>query len=295
MSPPRDPIRVKSDMLFGLREVLHDEGFLEAVTPVVRRADLGPGRRLPVDLDGGRFLRAMIGPALRVNLEHHPRVFEIGPCFRPEKPDELHATEFTMLDLYAADASFEYLFELAGRLVASHIPYTPVRLSVAEHIAHVFGVDLRHEPLGDLPQRMAARLHAAPETRFRDVLGHFIEQELETRSTGAAVFLTEYPVGGDEPGARLTPGTTAVLNRFELIVDGIEVIHGYEDEDDGAAFAERARAVDLYDDEQRLAWEAIGAGRVPARSVGLGIGIERLCAAASGVRDIRPFLQSTQF
>ena len=27
----------------------------------------------------------------------------------------------------------------------------------------------------------------------------------------------------------------------------------------------------------------------------LGIGIERLCAAASGIRDIRPFLQSAQF
>lgn len=295
MPTPRDPVRVKSDMLFSLREVLRGEGFLEAVTPVVRRANLGPGRRVPVDLDGGRFLRAMIGPALRVNLEYHARVFEIGPCFRPEKPDDLHASEFTMLDLYAAGESFEYLFKLAGLLVTPHIPYTPVQVSVADHVNDVFGVDLRREPVGDLPQRMAARLRASPQTPFKDVLGRFIEQELETRSTGAAVFLTEYPLGGDEPCARLTPGTTAVLNRFEVIVDGIEVVHGYEDEVDAAVFAERARAVGLYDDEQRLAWEAIDAGRVPAGSVGLGIGIERLCAAASGIRDIRPFLQSAQF
>jgi len=295
MPTPRDPIRVKSDMLFSLREILRGEGFLEAVTPVVRRANLGPGRRVPVDLDGNRFLRAMIGPALRVNLEHHPRLFEIGPCFRPDKPDDLHAGEFTMLDLYAAGESFEYLFKLAGLLVTPHIPYTPVQVSVADHIDDVFGVDLRREPLGDLPQRMAAYLRASPETPFKDVLGRFIEQQLETRSIGAAVFLTEYPLGGDEPCARLMPGTIAVLNRFELIVDGIEVVHGYEDEVDAAVFAERARGVGLYDDEQRLAWEAIDAGRVPAASVGLGIGIERLCAAASGIRDIRPFLQSAQF
>jgi lysyl-tRNA synthetase class 2 len=297
MPAPRDPIRVKSDVLFSLRDTLRSEGFLEAVTPVVRRANLGPGRRLPVHLDEGRFLRAMIGPALRVNLdEQHPRLFEIGPCFRPEQPDDLHATEFTMLDLYAAGESFEYLIELAGILLCPHIiPYKPKQLSVAGHIHDVFGVDLRHQTLGDLPQQMAAHLRADPQTPFKDLLGQFVEQELETRSTDTAVFLTEYPLGGDEPSARLTPGTTAVLNRFELIVDGIEVVHGYEDEVDAAVFAERARAVGLYDDEQRLAWEAVDAGRVPSASVGLGIGIERLCAAASGTRDIRPFLQSPQF
>ncbi|WP_257981178.1 hypothetical protein [Streptomyces sp. CB02959] len=53
--------------------------------------------------------------------------------------------------------------------------------------------------------------------------------------------------------------------------------------------------MDLYDDEQALAREAIDAGRVPAGSVGLGIGIERLCMAASGVKDISVFHPSPQF
>jgi lysyl-tRNA synthetase, class II len=295
MRTPRDPIGLKFDILASQRELLRAEGFVEVVTPVVRRANLGPGRRVPVDLDDGRFLRAMIGPALRVTLEHHPRVFEIGPCFRPDKPDDLHANEFTMLDLYAAHESFEYLFELASRLVIPHISRAPVRVSVADHIRDLFGIDLHHDPIGDLPQRIAAFLGADPTTPFTEILGRFIEQELEPRSSGGAVFLTDFPLGGEEPCARLTPGTTAVLNRFELIVDGIEVLHGYEDEVDAAAFTERARAVGLYDDEQRLAQEAIEAGRVPAASVGLGIGIERLCAAAAGIRDIRPFLQSSQF
>lgn len=295
MRTPRDPLGLKSDVLASLRELLRGEEFVEVVTPVVRRANLGPGRRVSVDLDDGRFLRAMIGPALRMTLEHHPRVFEIGPCFRPDKPDDLHANEFTMLDLYAAEESFEYLFALAGRLVSPHINWEPVRISVADHIRNLFGIDLRHEPIGDLPQRTAAFLGTDSTAPFKEILGRFIEQELEPSSSGRAVFLTEFPVGGEEPCARLTPGTVAVLNRFELIVDGIEVIHGYEDEVDAAAFTERARSVGLYDDEQRLVQEAIEAGRVPAASVGLGIGIERLCAAATGIRDIRPFLHSSQF
>ncbi|MEU1813445.1 amino acid--tRNA ligase-related protein [Micromonospora aurantiaca (nom. illeg.)] len=295
MHTPPDPIRLKSDVLASLRERLHGEEFVEVVTPVVRRADLGPGRRIVVDMDDGRFLRAMIGPALRTTLEHHPRVFEIGPCFRPDKPDELHATEFTMLDLYAANESYEYLCNLAIRLVTPHITCALERLSVAEHIRGLFGIDLRQEPLGDLPQRIAVFLGIDSATPFKEVLGRFIEQELEPLSSGGALLLNEFPVGGEEPCARLKPGTPAVLNRFELIVDGIEVVHGYEDEVDTAAFTQRARAVGLYDDEQRMAQEAVEAGRVPAASVGLGIGIERLCAAAAGTRDIRPFLQSSQF
>ncbi|MFE7331545.1 amino acid--tRNA ligase-related protein [Streptomyces sp. NPDC057565] len=290
-----NPVVMKSDLLFSLRDTLRAETFVEVATPTMRRADLGPGRRLPVDHDGGRFLRAMIGPALRVNLEHHRRVFEIGPCFRPEKPDELHAPEFQMLDLYAANENFEFLIALGEKLIGPHIRYTPQRVSVAGHIRDQFGIDLRREPLGDLPAQMAAHLNMGGDVPFKTVLGQFVERELEAQSTGAALFLTEYPVGGDEPCARLAPGTAAVLNRFELLVDGIEVVHGYEDEPDRTAFVERARAVDLYDDEQALAWKAIDAGRVPARSVGLGIGIERLCMAASGIKDITVFQQSPQF
>jgi lysyl-tRNA synthetase class II len=290
-----NPVAMKSDLLFSLRDTLRTETFVEVVTPVARKADLGPGRRAPVAFDGGRFLRTMIGPALRVNLEFHPRIFEIGPCFRPEKPDELHAPEFTMLDLYAADEDFEFLIALAARLTTPYLRYTPVCVSIADYIRDLFGIDLRHEPVGDLPARMADHMHLSGQIPFKAVLGEFVERELETQSVGAAIFLTDYPTGGDEPCARLAQGTTAILNRFELLVDGIEVVHGYEDEADGQAFAERARAVDLYDDEQALAWEAITAGRVPAASVGLGIGIERLCMAAAGVKDISTFLQSAQF
>ncbi|MFG2631793.1 amino acid--tRNA ligase-related protein [Streptomyces sp. NPDC048473] len=288
-----NPVVMKSDLLFSLRDTLRAEMFAELTTPTLRKADLGPGRRVSVDWEDGRHLRVMIGPALRVNLEHHPRIFEIGPCFRPEKPDALHAPEFQMLDLYAANEDFEFLLALAERLVAPHIPYTPERVSVAAHVRDLFGIDLHHEPLGDLPARMAAHQGLGTDVPFKTVLGQFVERELEAQSAGAAVFLTEYPVGGDEPCARLSPGMIAVLNRFELLIDGIEVVHGYEDEPDRAAFVERARAADLYDDEQALAWKPIDAGLVPAGSVGLGI--ERLCMAASGIKDITVFQQSAQF
>ncbi|WP_055587064.1 amino acid--tRNA ligase-related protein [Peterkaempfera griseoplana] len=297
MSSLSGPIRTKAHVLHSLRALLHDEGFTELITPVARRADLGPGRRAPAGVHQGRYLRAMIGPALRVNVSTElPRVYEIGPCFRPEPPDALHASEFTMLDLYAAKLGFEELIDLAWRLVGPHLPhYAPEQLSIADHVHDAFSIDLRTEPIGDLHPRMAARIGADPAEPFRDVLGRYVALELEAGTAGRAVFLTDYPTGGDEPCARLAHGTTAVLERFELIVDGIELVHGYTDETDRNAFTERAKAVGLYDDEQQLALDAVDAGTVPADTAGLGIGIERLCAASTGQRDITPFLQSPQF
>ncbi|MCX4460157.1 hypothetical protein OOK58_57150 [Streptomyces sp. NBC_01728] len=89
---------MKSDLLFSLRDTLPAETFVEVITPTVRKADLGSGRRVLVDLDQGRFLRVMIGLALHEKMEHHQRLLQIGPCYRPEKPDEVHAPEFTMLN-----------------------------------------------------------------------------------------------------------------------------------------------------------------------------------------------------
>ncbi|MFF1907253.1 amino acid--tRNA ligase-related protein [Kitasatospora sp. NPDC058218] len=194
MSALSDPIRTEAHVLRSLRALLHDEGFTEVVTPVARRADLGPGRRASAGLHDGRYPRAMIGPALRVNVNTDlPQVYEIGPCFRPEPPDALHAAEFTMLDLYAAHLGFEDLIGLAWRLVGPHLPaYAPERLSIADHVREQFGGDLRTEPIGDLHPRMAARIGAAAGEPFRDVLGRYIARELEAATAGRAVFLTDY-------------------------------------------------------------------------------------------------------
>ena len=72
-----------------------------------------------------------------------------------------------MLDLYAAGENFEFLFALAERLVTPHIPYTPVRISIADHIRDQFGIDLRREPSATC--RADGRPSApSPATPFKD-------------------------------------------------------------------------------------------------------------------------------
>jgi len=293
---PREAIEVKSDLLYKIRALLREQGFAEVTTPTFRQADDLTGKRARATV-GGRdgWLRSMIGPALRYQLAHTPRVFEIGACFRNETADSTHISEFSMLDLYAAHVGYDDLIELAENLVSLANPGIPHRISVADHLGTTLGVDLARETLDRHTAALAGHLDLPSDTPLQDLLESFIATELEPRSAGTVAFLVDMPLGGNEPCAKLREGTAAILNRFEVFIDGVEVVHGYQDETDAEAFIRRASAIGLYNPEQSLVQTAIHAGAVPAHSVGLGIGIERLCMAATGAHDISLFQQSAVF
>ncbi|MEV0027891.1 amino acid--tRNA ligase-related protein [Nocardia sp. NPDC050793] len=292
----REAIDIKSELLFNIRILLRSKGFAEVITPTFRQADDLTGKRASATV-GGRdgWLRSMIGPALRYQLAHAANVFEIGACFRHDPADATHRSEFTMLDLYAAESDFDTLNELAENLIQLAYPGPTRRISVAEHLGATLRIDLTFDTLEPHIGALAHHLGRPADTPLRDLLDTYIAVELEPQSIGAATFLVDMPLGGNEPCAKLREGTAAILNRFEVFIDGIEVVHGYEDETDAEAFIARAGAIGLYNHEQALVQKAILGGAVPARSVGLGIGIERLCMAATGARDIALFQQSACF
>ena len=273
-------------MLGHLRSCLRDRDFLELVTPVARKTQVPIANRPKVDLAGGRFLRTMIGPALRSTLKHHSRVFEIGPCFRDDPADMTHSPEFTMLDLYAADESFDFLLNLALVLVAPAVRGEVVSISVAEVIKQRVGIDLSTQTVESAICELASAADCDPHEAPERIVDSFIEKIVEPKTNGCAAVVHDYPLGGSEPCARSKPGAMGVARRFEIFIEGIEVAHGYEDEIDLKAFAERAQAVNLFDEDQERIVNEINNGDVPLASVGMGIGVERLCMAVDGMKDI---------
>jgi lysyl-tRNA synthetase, class II len=287
-------IAFKSKVLRLTRELLNSEGFVELVTPTVRRVDDDFRPRPTVQLTGEKFLREAIGPALRHNLQFHPRVYEIGPCFRNDEPNETHAAEFTMLDLYAAHESFDFLQVLAEELIQQVYSGPMERVSVADAIRESFGVDARTSSEAEVRDALLGGLRLPKFWSMYPAVEVFVYNEMVPRSAGRALMLHDLPLG-TEACARLQPDTTAVLNRFEILIDGVEVVHGYEDEPDSEEFVRRATEVCFYNDEQAHIQQEILAGRVPSQSVGLGIGIDRLCMVAGGSTDIGDFQNSRMF
>src|SRR6201995_171482 len=114
--------RLRSDVVWSLRDQMHDRGFLEVETPAL------PG------LHGGAHARPFIthGNAydsrlyLRIALELYLKrlvvggiesVLEIGRIFRNEGVDTTHNPEFTMLEAYQTYSDYNGIGELTQTLV----------------------------------------------------------------------------------------------------------------------------------------------------------------------------------
>ena len=60
-------------------------------------------------------------------------------------------------------------------------------------------------------------------------------------------------------------------------------MHAYEDENDINCLIRRSKKVDLYNYEEKIIVNEIKKGNLPSNTVGLGIGIERLCMSVYNV------------
>ncbi len=289
-----DPILYKAAVVRRLRDALHHEGFVEIPTPVLRR-HAGDRSRPRIPAGHGRYLRECAGPALRPNLTRAERIFEIGPCFRPDQCDATHLAEFTMLDLYARGDSMEYVSALVRQLLSLFYTGRVEHLSIASIIKAEFGVDLATEPEAPLTEMLRARYGLPSDASSYDCVDKFIKTDVEHSSKGYCLFLEDFPLS-HEVRAKRRAGTVAIAERFEVLIDGVEVIHAYQDEPDIEAFMARARAQHHLGREDELICEQVKRGVVPRDSAGFAIGIERLCQISYGEQlEIRAFIPSPAF
>ena len=103
----RDMVRTKATVLTAIRDVLHDQGYIEVETPVLQLIHGGAAAR-PFRTHMNAFDQQMVlRIALELNLKKAvvggvDRVYELGRIFRNEGVDATHSPEFTMLEAYQA-------------------------------------------------------------------------------------------------------------------------------------------------------------------------------------------------
>ena len=114
--------RARSRVVQALRAFLDERGFLEVETPLLHMVRGGatakPFETHHNTLDLDLYLR--IAPELylkRLLVGGYDRVYEIGRNFRNEGISTRHNPEFTMLELYAAYATYEDLIDLTVEMM----------------------------------------------------------------------------------------------------------------------------------------------------------------------------------
>ncbi len=301
----------------SLRESFANRGFVEVETPMLQTLQGGAAARPFVthahafDLDV--FLR--IAPELflkRCVVGGMERVFEINRNFRNEGADSTHSPEFAMLEFYAAYEDYYSVAALTRSLVqeaaVSAVGSTTVthldgsefdlggewdRVSMFPAVSAAVGEEIAPEtPI----ERLRALATAAEITYDGSAIhGKLVEELFEHHvvpTFGGPTFVLDFPVD-TSPLVRQHRSQPGVVEKWDLYIAGFELGTGYSELVDPVIqrqrFEEQARlaaggdveAMPLDEDFLR----AMEYGMPPMG--GVGVGIDRLLMALTGVRSIR--------
>jgi lysyl-tRNA synthetase class 2 len=300
----------------AIRQVLRRRGYLEVETPILNLQQGGATARPFIThynaLDIDTYLRiALELPLKRLLVGGLDRVFEIGRVFRNEGIDTRHNPEFTMLESYEAFADYNDMMELVETLVSSAaiaangttiVELRGTAVDLAPPWRRVKMVDLIREVVG-------VEIHpgmSVEETRsILDGLGlewkanwgpgrctHEVYDELVESKVMEPTIVFDHP-RETSPLAKPHRTDPALVERFEVIVDGRELANAYSELNDPVEQLDRFReeaahkaAGDPEAGDVDLDYiRALEYGMPPAG--GLGIGIDRLVMLLAAVESIR--------
>ena len=174
------------------------------------------------------------------------RVYELGRVYRNEGISQRHNPEFTMLEVYQAYGDYRTMMDLAENLIVDAIratgqglqlpwgdktvDFTPpfARKTYDELFAEHTGISATDEAA---MMKLAQSLGIDTAGKHPDVIkSEIFEAKVEDHLVGP-VFVTDYPASICPLTKRKT-SNPAVAERFELIVQGMELANAYTELND---------------------------------------------------------------
>ena len=303
-------------MVREIRRYLEEHGFLEVETPILQTVAGGAAaapfstrhKALGLDL----YLR--IAPELylkRLLVGGFTKVFELNRNFRNEGISRKHNPEFTMLEVYWAYADFEKMANLIEELICQVAEKIYGSLKIDHRGADekvVRTIDLkrpwRRARYVDLVREVAGKdwfdlssekrraratgelkLEMLPQLADFEVTQHVFEKLVEEK-TFDPLFVTHCPKEL-VPLAKQNAADPALVDVYELIINGVEMSPGYTELNDPDV--QRQRLLDQAGEETQKLDEdfllALEHGMPPAG--GFGLGIDRLAMMFTGAESIR--------
>jgi len=311
----RSRFEFRSIFLQKLREFYTNNGFLEVETPVLASSASGalatPFVTHHNALDTDFFLRIAAGETYQKELVGggFERIFEIGKVFRNEGMDPSHLQEFTMNEFYAAYWNYEDLMkfteEMFEFLLKETIGTLEVEIvdrdgkaqkvnfkgpwpkhSMRDLIKKDSGIDInKYNSAKDLLKEIKAKkidIEDADKLGLGNLIDHLYKKVSRPKLIGP-MFLINHPTELS-PLSRRNDENPKVTDRFQLVVNGWEIVNAYSElinplqqaeafQSQSEAKAEGDEEAHGKDDEFVLAMEH---GFPPM--AGWGMGIDRIVA-----------------
>jgi lysyl-tRNA synthetase class 2 len=307
---------LRSRIISLIRSFLDKADYIEVETPLLQ-ALAGGALAQPfkthhnaLDID----LNLRIAPELylkKLLVGGFPRVYEIGRNFRNEGIDMTHNPEFTMLEFYAAYGSAASQMAFVEKMIQTVVKTIFKKLTIesGESIVDVskkfavipfFDLFKRYASIEN-PESMslsewalAAERHGVrvePNDAIEKIMDNIYKKACRSKIV-QPTFIVDYPAAFS-PFAKRQENNPALIDRFQLVVDGLELVNAFSELNDPLDQRARYTEQDIKkkggegdvspSDEDYL--EAIEYGLCPAG--GVGIGIDRLVMLLTNTRNIR--------
>jgi lysyl-tRNA synthetase class 2 len=296
----REALRARGRLLGHLRAFFAERGVLEVETPALSAACTTAPYLESFITGGDPGLYLHTSPELpmkRLLAAGSGSIYQIARVFRAGERGPLHNPEFTLLEWYRTGFDHLDLMAEVEELVCGVLGRGPaVRLTYAQAFQRHAGLDPHLAPLSVIRGAAATLtgggvqgLGADDRDAWLDLLmGLVVAPGLAAEGL---VFVYDYPAS-QAALARVRPGVPPVAERFELLVDGVEVANGFHELADAAEQrarfeAERAARrvhgmVDVPLDERLLAALAHG---LPD-CAGVALGVDRLLMCQLGAESL---------
>lgn len=312
----------RSEIIGNIRRYMDSRGFVEVETPALQPIYGGATARPFIthhhSLDTDLYLRIADELYLkRLIVGGFEKVYEIAKDFRNEGMDRNHNPEFTMLEWYQAFVDYNYEMEMVENLIATvaeesvgasitfgdhEINFQPPfeRKSMFELLEEHLGVDIRDHNRDQLMELAREKnLDTDDVWNYGKVLdklfGEFVEPQLIQPT-----FVIDHPIEISPLAKKKRDGNQRLVERFELIIAGMEVANAFSELNDPIDQRERLEsqsALQAEGDEEAQTLDedfltAVEVGMPPTGGVGIGVDrIVMLLTDQQSIKDVILFPQ----
>lgn len=302
-------LRQRAELLQRTRAFFEKRNFIEVETPLLSRETivdrhLDPMRVTMADAAKPWFLQT--SPELhmkRLLSETSEAIYQITRSFRGGEQGPLHNPEFTIVEWYRPGDDMQQGMELLSQLSEALLHRGPAKqISYREAFFQFAGIDPLVTTKDDLRAFIEKQEIATTRSETQDDRDTWLDLILVERvqphlGLERPTILFDYPAS-QAALARVRQEDPPVAERFELIIDGIELANGYQELLDAEELSrrnDRANEQRIADGkeplpEPRLLLDAMRHG-LPS-CTGCALGLDRVLMLATGATrldEVLPF------
>ncbi|MCI8394223.1 MAG: lysine--tRNA ligase [Bacilli bacterium] len=312
---------LRSKLIREIRNFLDEEGYIEIETPILNNKASGALAKPFIThhnaLDIDLYLRIAPETYLkRAIVGGFTKVFEIARCFRNEGMDQTHLQDFTMMEGYGAYLNYEDNMIFLKKLLQKVIfrVFETLQIQVGDKMVDLSGdwevvsfrelilryinidIDVYNTKESLLNKIKAEKIIIESETPLENLgYGNLVDQLYKKVARPYIVnptFLIKHPTDLS-PLARANDENPNVVDRFQLIINGAEIINAYSELVDPQEQEKRLlkqASLKASGDEEAMPMdydyiEAMEYGMPPIS--GWGIGIDRLIQLLTNSENIK--------